>query len=205
MNVKDKSGPPGATIAHRQEEVDRLTHGLDSLVFDPFSDFIPPTSSAAAPSHASSAAYPASTLAYFPPPLASSDVPYGTPHVLSHVSLCLRTDVDTPAPVPTPFGPTGVPPQQAAFTPFGPVPPLAHPGAPVFGNPFAPAGAPVMMPPTQQAQLLYQQQLHLQQQMQQLAAIQQHYQSSSLASPSAPPSYPSTAPEDPFVALTYRG
>jgi hypothetical protein len=77
MNVKkDKSGRQGATAPHEQE-VSRLTHGLDSLVFDPFSDFIPPT----APSALSSNTATATATAGYPPSLASYPalgMPYGT-------------------------------------------------------------------------------------------------------------------------------
>jgi hypothetical protein len=64
MNVKkDKSGHQGATAPHEQE-VSRLAHGLDSLVFDPFSDFIPPTAPSALSSNTATAGYPPSLASY---------------------------------------------------------------------------------------------------------------------------------------------
>lgn len=55
----------GATGSN-QQEVERLAHGLDSLVFDPFSDFIPPHASASVTT-SPSYSVPSSTLATFPP------------------------------------------------------------------------------------------------------------------------------------------
>lgn len=124
VNVKkDKSGghatqqQPRPTAPPQEAEVARLTNGLDSLVFDPFSDFIPPTPTAG-------------------PPLVSAPTGLHTPLARPLFITTIIARLATGAPfgiAPTPFGPPPqVYPQQAYGAPFG--------GA-------QPVGTVTMMPP----------------------------------------------------------